>query len=131
MMKHLIQQKNLLKVLKTANPKLRRAILESADSNFIKGLVESVDNLLRGNIPITPSQKTQLQKKKKIFYKIQSQCCRKNKIIHTNKAAKLLNQSGGALPLLISALLPIITKAVIGGSIAATSGYVTKKIIGE
>ena len=52
---------NLLLLL-TKNAKLREAILEHADAELIRALCECAHNILRGNVKMTPREKTRLRK---------------------------------------------------------------------
>jgi len=132
-MKNIIRQEPLLKVLKSTTPKLRKLILENADSKLITSIVEIIVNLLKGHIPVTPKQKRDLKRYKKSFYKLYTECCShgKNstgKLKNIKKASKIIVQSGGALPLLITAILPLIAKSILGGTVAAGAGIVTKNL---
>ena len=49
-------------LIKTKNAKLRKAILEHADSELIRALCECAHNILRGNVKMTPREKTRLRK---------------------------------------------------------------------
>jgi len=129
-MDHIKKNKNILEVLKSANPKLRDAILKNTDEKTICVLVEIISNLLKGNIKIEPSQKRRLVKYKTQFRKLAT-CCNKNKIINKKKARKIIIQSGGALPFLIPLLAKLIAKAVLGGVVAAGAGVATKKLLGQ
>ena len=49
-------------LIKTKNAKLREAILEHADAELIRALCECAHNILRGNVKMTPREKTRLRK---------------------------------------------------------------------
>ena len=49
-------------LIKTKNAKLRKAILEHADAELIRALCECAHNILRGNVQMTPREKTRLRK---------------------------------------------------------------------
>ena len=44
-------------LIKTKNAKLRKAILEHADSELIRALCDCAHNILRGNVKMTPREK--------------------------------------------------------------------------
>lgn len=130
-MKNLARQKELLQVLRTATPKLRAAIIKNSDNQTVKALVEIVVNLLKGNIPLTNKQKSNLEKYRNKLRQVYRTCynCKKQKISNINKGRKLIIQTGGFFPAIIPILAPLIAKAAIGGVIGAASGYATKKLI--
>ena len=130
-MKELMKHVELLKVLYKTSPKMRLAILENAPPDFIKCLAEASFNIMKGNIPITPHQKNQLKKKKRTLHTLYNTCCKGKKIVHVKKVKRLLQQTGGGLPFLIAPLLSIIAKAALGGTVAAATGMITKKLAGQ
>ena len=89
----------MLYVLKNSKPKLRNAILKTADTDLISTIEEIVYNTLKGNNPIDNSTKTKLIKHKKAM-----RCFVCPKQTKTSKR-KVLIQKGGFLPIIISALL--------------------------
>jgi len=129
-MKHLEKHSPILEVLQKASPKLRKAILEQCDSQVICVLSEIILNLLNGHINLSSKQKQKLKKYKNKFRELASQC-NQSKRINKKTARKLLIQTGGAFPLLLGLLGPIIAKAALGGAVAAGTGIATKKILGE
>lgn len=129
-MQYLNKHKSILEVLRTAQPKLRKLILQNCDNSLICALVEIIHNLLNGSIELTPKQKKKLQKYKKHFRYLSNKCIHKNHI-NKKKARKTIVQSGGALPFLIPLLLPLIAKAALSGVVAAGAGVATKKILGQ
>lgn len=129
-MKHIEKHSHLLDVLQKASPKLRKAILEQCDNQVICVLSEIILNLLNGQFNLTTKQKQKLSKYKKYFRALAKQCNR-SKHINKKNARKLLIQTGGAFPLLLGLLAPLIAKAALGGVVAAGTGVVTKKILGE
>lgn len=95
--------KALLEVLKTAKPKLCKAILQHADKALIFSLCEIADNLLSGHIPLSASQKAQLKKYRAHFRRL----AHRGEGWHGKK--KYLTQKGGAfLPLLLSAVASVL-----------------------
>lgn len=129
-MKHFEKHLHILEVLKKASPKLRKAILEQCDSQVICMLSEIIINILNGQLAVTPNQKIKLRKYKKHFRALANHCST-SKRINKKKARKTLIQTGGAFPLLLGLIAPLIAKAALGGAVAAGAGVATKKILGE
>lgn len=127
-MKHLKNQQAMLEVLKTASPKLRKAILENCNDQVICILAEIILNLMKGHLKVHPSQKRQLSPFKVQLRRI-TRHCQKSHSINKRMMRKALIQSGGAFPFLIPLLAPLIAKAALGGVVAASTGAITKKII--
>lgn len=133
-MKNILKQEPLLSALKVANPKLRKVIINSQDPQLISALTEIILNLLKGNIPLTPVQKKNLRKYKGRFISLYKNCCTHKppeKIKNRKKATKILVQSGGAFPLLLSIIAPLLAKAALGGATSAIANIAAKKILNE
>lgn len=130
-MQHIAKHKSILKVLKSAHPKLRKLILRNCDNNVICALVEIIHNLLQGRIQVSPKIKKKLSKYKKQFRLINQKCIRKNKHINKKKARKIIVQTGGALPFLLPLIIPLIAKAALAGVVSTGVGIATKKILGK
>lgn len=128
-MKHLNQQKHLLEVLRTANPKLRKVILQNADNKCIHAIAEIIINLMQGNVPISKNQKKKLKKYKNTFRAIEHNYMKKP--INASRGRRLIIQTGGILPAIFGIIAPIIAKAALGGVVAAGTGAITKKILGQ
>lgn len=92
--------KKLLEFLATAPPKERKIILKNADKQLVHSICECVHNILRGNIPLTPAEKTKLKKRRTTLRKLVT----KKSLAHKKK---ILVQGGGSLVPLI--LTPILT----------------------
>lgn len=95
--------KNLpgLRILASAPPKLRRMILENGNLQLIKAIVECIENVLKGNIPIEESSLKKLKKHKSALGAVSKS---PNKL---SKKKNVIIQKGGAfLPAL---LVPVIT----------------------
>lgn len=94
------KNQHLLYSLLDANPKLTRAIINSADIGLIKALAEIGLNILKNNLKITDQQKEKFRKYKNVLRRISS------KYLTNKKKRKLLTQKGSSIiPLLISTLL--------------------------
>ena len=57
-----VRQVHLLQAIAEGHPQVVKAILRGADHDLIKCLAECALNLLRGNIALTPDEKTKLIK---------------------------------------------------------------------
>ena len=90
-----------LHMLATANPTMRNAVLKNADQPLIHCLCECAHNVLKGNVPLTPAQKTKLKR--------YSQHLRDLVDKKKNNKKKIL-QTGGFLP----ALLAPIAASILG-----------------
>lgn len=96
------ENKFLLYILNKAKPRLRNAIINHCDSEFIKTLSEISLNFLKGNITHSKNINKKLKKFKK---KLRTLACSKRSV---KVKRNILNQKGGFLPTLIASLLPII-----------------------
>lgn len=106
-MNRLNSHKHFLHVLKNATPKARKAILQTADDDLIKALLECVINTLNGNHKVTPKVKSKLCKFKNCFRKLA------NPKVSLKKKRKLLIQKGGFLiPLLTSILSGLVGRLI-------------------
>lgn len=123
-MKHLEKHRYMFEVLKTASPKLRKAILKEGDHDLICVLAEIILNLMEGHIQISPQQKQKLSPYKNTLRRIHRQCSHSNK----KKLRKSVVQVGGALPFLIPLIAPLIAKAALAGAVSTGVGIATKKI---
>lgn len=98
-------QKNraVLEVLEKAKAPLRKAIIQHSDREIIYTLCEICDNLLCGNVPLTPPQKTKLKK-----YQTQiRQLAQRGGGLKAKKAV-LLQRGGYLLPVLLSTLASVL-----------------------
>ena len=92
------------------NRKLRKAILVHSDSDLICSICECAWNILRGNVSLTPKEKSKLRKYKKHLRTLAS------KKVSTVRKRKVL-QTGGFLsallaPLAGSILIPLLRKVL-------------------
>lgn len=92
-----------------AAPKTRKKLIKDAKSPVIKCVSECCHNVLKGHVPLTEAQKTKLHSKRQHLRSLAS------KSVSIQKKKRILNQKGGFLPLLLGPLLPLLTKAVVGG----------------
>lgn len=96
---------HVLHTLQTAKPKLRKSILENADTQLIKTLIECVHNTLNGNVNLSKTDLKKLRRFKAVLRKILDSRCK------LEQKRKLIIQSGrGAfLPILLA---PIVSAAI-------------------
>lgn len=99
----------ILKALLTLKPKEIRGFLCHASEDLILTLCEISLNVLKGHIPLTSGQYSKLSKQKK-FIKLFAN--HKTGVKHKRK---VMIQSGGFLPLLLSTVLPFVTSMLSGG----------------
>lgn len=101
--------KSLLKVLHSAKPTLRKAILDTADRALVYSICEICHNTLNGNAPLTRPQVQKLKKHRRVLERLSA------KGESWQKKKSVLKQTGGAfLPLLLSILAPTIGSALFG-----------------
>lgn len=89
---------------------LRKSILKNAPEELIICLSEICLNILKGNIPISKSQKSKLFKYRKLMRDLVTIKGNKKEIIKKNRSK--LVQNGGFLPLLLGPLLSIISEII-------------------
>ena len=90
-----------LHVLKTADPKLRKAIISNCNKELVNSISECVLNLLNGNIK-SGCVTRKLQKHRAALRKVSDMR------VPLSKKNKLIVQRGGFLLLLLSAVLPTL-----------------------
>lgn len=96
----------MLHTLNSASPKLRRSILENCDTDLIKTFSEIAINTLQGNVNISKKTKADLEKYKS---KLRKLACPKTS---ATIKRKLLVQSGGFLPTLLSIVATTILSSL-------------------
>lgn len=111
----------ILKYLSKANPGERKNIISNASPKMINTLCECCLNILRGNVPLTPTQKKKLCKHKKTIRRLANE-----KMSLKNR--KRVLQRGGFLPLLLAPLLAKIGIAAASGIAGGLAGAAAKKI---
>lgn len=90
------------KLVQIAKPQLCKSIISHCDIDFIKTIIECVQNTLSGNIKLTPAETAKLKKYKTILRKILRDPG------NLNKKRELIVQNGGAF---LSVLLKPIVAA--------------------
>jgi hypothetical protein len=99
MMKRVRENYHTLHVLKSAKPKLRKAIISAGGKELIDSINECVLNVLVGNVPLTTCLKRKLQK-----YKLELRRLADKRVRHSAKKRLLIRKGGFLLPLLTSIL---------------------------
>ena len=94
------------------SPSEIKAVLQSADKELIGTICECIQNLAKGNIPISKQKIKQLRPHQKLVGKIL------DKSIKFEQKKKHLVQSGGFLPLLLAPLLGV-ADSLIGDAISS------------
>jgi hypothetical protein len=92
---------NFLKILQKASPKQRKAIIATGSQDLILCISEIVDNVLKGNVKLSPKQKKQLSRYKAILRQLG------NKKLKATIRRKLLVQKGGFLSALLGPVIGI------------------------
>ena len=105
-MSRAIRKKEYLTLLGQAGKKgkRRRALIQTADKEEILAVSEIIDNLLRGNIPLSDKQRKRLKRHRKKLRHIAS------KRVSIKQKKILINQTGGFL----SAIIPLAL-SLLGG----------------
>ena len=87
------------------DPNATAAVLKTAPDPVIKSVCNAAENVLRGNIRLTPAQKRQFKAKKNLIILLRT------KGVSIDCKRKLLSQKGGAflIPLLISTVLSTLS----------------------
>ena len=107
-----------LHTLATAKPGMSKAMIKNADAGLIKCLCECALNILKGNVPLTPSQKQKLKR-----HKTQLRALVKRSQPLSKKKRTL--QKGGFMPAILAPILTSILPTIgstIGKLISAARG---------
>ena len=96
----------MLAALATAEPKWRNRIIKEAPTELIHCISECCQNVLKGNVTLTPGQKRQLSPKCTHLRALAS------KSVSVKKKKQILNQKGEAL---LGLLLKPLVGAVLSG----------------
>ena len=97
-------------MLKTAQPKVRKAIVSNCNKEQVNSICECVLNVLNGKIKLSGCDKRKLQKHKAILSKVA------DKRVPVSSKKKLIVQRGGFLLPLLSAVLPTIASLIFKSS---------------
>lgn len=97
-----------LEKLMKATPKKRRNLLEKANLQFFKSIVECVENVMSGNVQLKKECKEKLKKYKSILRKIFNS---ENKL---KVKKQIIVQNGGAfLPALLAPVVSILVERLL------------------
>jgi len=99
---------NLLNVLAKSNRKQKKAILETCDVDLVKCLAEISLNLLKGVIPVNPTQKKKLKRYRRLLHELADK-----KVSLRTKKEKLNQQGGSLLGLLLPTVLSTLGNLLI------------------
>ena len=94
---------NILQVLKTACPKLRKVIILNGGKERVNCISEIILNVLNGNLKLSDCNKRKLKKYRAVLRKLA------DKRVPSVAKKRLINQRGGFLFTLLSAALPILS----------------------
>ena len=122
------RQAPVLVALTKNHPFVCRAILRGADKDLLHCLSECAHNILKGNVHLTPAEKSRLSKYKQQLRKVSQ---KKTSLKQKHK----LVQTGGWVPLALAPLLkPLILPLAAGGvsglAKRALSGIAKKAVTG-
>ena len=100
MSKRLRKYAPVLKLLDKSSPAARKRLLKDiCSADFLECMCDCAKNIIKGNVPLTPSQKRQLSRRKRLLKKL---ALNKRKII----------QSGGFLGALLGPIISILGKVL-------------------
>jgi hypothetical protein len=105
-MKRIKSNYHHLQVLKRAKQQLRKAIIKNCNSELVKTISECVLNVLCGNLQLTACQKKRLRK-----FKVPLRAVADRSVSLASKK-KFINQRGGFIIPLLSAILPILASHI-------------------
>ena len=105
MQKRLRQHLPFLQFLLDSQLKQRKSVLQSSTPDQVKILSEIVQNLLEGNIPLTPKQKRMLKPHERNFVKVAG---KKQSINHLRRNWSKIAKT--SLIVLLQTILPFLTK---------------------
>ena len=103
MSKSVRAQLDSLRLLSTANKKLRTAVISQADGKLIRAISEIIYNILVGTVDLTPNQFRKLKRYHRQLYELS----KKTNSITKKKA--ILRQYGGFLPTLLPPVLLLLS----------------------
>lgn len=99
-MKQLRKHAQMLTALSSAKPNLQKAIIAGADKPLIDTLCDCANNILKGNVSLSTSQKSRLRRHKQSLRTL----TQRNNL----KRKKKILQSGGFLGSLLAPLLGVL-----------------------
>jgi len=106
-MKRVKSNYHTLHVLKTAHPKLSKAIINNCNKELVNSISECILNVLNGNVKLSGCNSRKLRKYEALLRKVA------DKRVPLSNKKKLIVQRGGSLLPLLSAVLPAIAKLIL------------------
>lgn len=117
-----LQRKDFLELLaRSKTAKRRKLLAQWADKNDLMAVSECIENVLKGNVRLTPLQIKKLRRHKKSLRLL----AKKNAAISAKKRA--IVQNGGFLPFLLPGIVGALAKTVLPVAIGAIGSAITKK----
>jgi hypothetical protein len=104
MSKRIKENSHALNVIRTATPKLRKAILSACNNDLINSISECCLNVLKGNVTLTPCLKSKLKEHKMALRQVADR-----HVKQANKKRLILQKAGFLLPLLTAMLPTLVT----------------------
>ena len=102
MSKRLRKYAPVLKLLGKSSPAARKRLLEDiCSADFLQCMCDCAKNIIKGNVPLTPSQKRQLSRRKRLLKKL---ALKKTSQLNRRK----IIQSGGFLGELLGPIISIL-----------------------
>ena len=103
-----VKHADLQRLLYKAKPKVRKAILANADPSVIRSICECCYNVLKGNVPMSKSQKARLRRYKNTlrFMVDRSRGLQQKK-------KRIVVQQGGFLPALLAPIIGGVLSSLI------------------
>ena len=98
---------DFLRVLRKANVKQKKALIESANKDLILCICEIVDNILAGTVKLSTKQKKDLTRYKRTLRQLIDR-----KVSIKRKKEIITNQKGGFLPAVLGPILGIAASLV-------------------
>jgi hypothetical protein len=95
-----------LQVLKNASPKLRKAFISNCSKDLLNNISECVLNVLNGNIKLSHCSRRKLKKPKSSLRALV------NKGLPLSAKKRVINQHGGLLLHLLTAVLPTLASLI-------------------
>lgn len=119
-MKRVVKEEHFLHILEKCNCKLNKAILRNCDDHLIKTLCEIIYNIMKGNVQLTPEQKSKLKKYKKPLRLIYHAILKKKSA--KKRRSVLVNQTGGFIGTIASLILSTLASKLVDYAVDKFSG---------
>lgn len=124
-MYQLKKHKTLIKTLTRVPAKSVTGVVKHLDRKDIQSLSDIIVNTANGTIPLSKQHRRRLIPYKQRIRDI-VHVCEKGKLQPIRRV--LSKQTGGFLPLLLTPLLALIGKSLLGGALASGSGLLINKL---